>query len=126
GALPYWELLRRHPGAQGALKGMNAVVVGILLAAFYHPVWTKAIHSPLDFSLALAAFGLLAYWKAPAWLVVGISALGGLAISVLGRTGCNARVNRLQPGWISRNVPPGRPQPPGVDRLGFRGSAGPP
>jgi chromate transporter len=63
------------------LLGINAAVVGILLAALYHPVWTTAIVAPVDFALGLAAFGLLAVWKAPPWLVVLLTALGGQVIS---------------------------------------------
>lgn len=80
GALPLWEGLRRHPAMQGAMLGVNAAVVGLLLAAFYQPVWTSAIYSPPDFALALGAFLLLVFWKTPPWLVVMLcAALTGLA-----------------------------------------------
>ena len=73
GALPFWDALRARPAFQAALLGINAAVVGLLLAALYHPVWTSAIHAPADFALALAAFGLLAlgarrpgsWWPSP-------------------------------------------------------------
>jgi chromate transporter len=81
GALPFWNLLRSVPIFQSALKGINAAVVGLLLGALYKPVWTSAIHSPADFALGLAAFGLLMFWKAPPWLVVILSAAGGEAIA---------------------------------------------
>src|SRR5262245_22980402 len=48
GALPFWDTLRRQPAAQAALKGVNAAVVGLLLAALYHPVWTSGITSAAD------------------------------------------------------------------------------
>jgi chromate transporter len=80
GALPFWETVRALPPYQSALRGINAAVVGILLAALYHPVWTSAIATPLDFGLGLAAFGLLAFWKWPPWLVVVMTALGGEAL----------------------------------------------
>jgi chromate transporter len=65
---------------QGAMLGVNAAVVGLLLAAFYQPVWTSAIHAPADFALALGAFLLLVFWKMPPWLVVAQCALlAGLA-----------------------------------------------
>lgn len=83
GALPFWEDLRRTPTAQAALKGVNAAVVGLLLAALYHPVWTAGILGPADFALAAAAFLLLFMWRAPPWLVVVLSAIAGGAISVL-------------------------------------------
>jgi chromate transporter len=76
GALPFWHGLARLRPARAALRGINAAVVGMLLAALYHPVWTSAVRSPLDFALALAAFGLLTVWKTPSWLVVGLTAAG--------------------------------------------------
>ena len=69
-ALPYWETLRRQQTGRAALRGVNAAVVGILLAALYNPVWTSAIFSPRDFSLVIAAFLALAVWAVPPWLVV--------------------------------------------------------
>ncbi len=81
GALPFWDVLRSHPGFQAALRGINAAVVGLLLGALYRPVWTSAIHAPADFGLGLVAFGLLALWKWPPWLVVIASALGGELLS---------------------------------------------
>lgn len=75
GALPFWDDIRRRPKFQAALNGVNAAVVGILLAALYNPIWTKAILAPIDFALALVAFGLLVFWKLPPWVVVLIAAL---------------------------------------------------
>jgi len=80
GALPFWDALRRIGAIQNALLGVNAVVVGLLLAALYDPVWTSAILAPADFALALAAFTLLVFWQTPAWLVVILTALGGWAL----------------------------------------------
>jgi chromate transporter len=77
GALPFWDALRSRPAFQAALRGINAAVVGLLLAALYQPVWTSAVHAPSDFGLALLAFGLLAFWKWPPWLVVVLTAAGG-------------------------------------------------
>ena len=83
GALPFWEQLRRVRAIRSALTGVNAAVVGLLLAALYDPVWTSAIRSAADFGLALTAFALLAFWKLPPWLVVVLTALGGWAIAAL-------------------------------------------
>ncbi len=77
GALPFWDDIRAQQGVQSALRGLNAAVDGLLLAALYNPVWTSAIHKPADFALGLAAFGLLTYWKCPPWLVVLIAAVAG-------------------------------------------------
>jgi chromate transporter len=84
GTLPFWQMLRTRPQAQAALSGVNAAVVGLLLAALYNPVWTSAIASPRDFALALAAFLLLAVWKTPPWLVVVLCAAGGAMLAALG------------------------------------------
>lgn len=77
GALPFWEGLRRNTRVQAALTGVNAAVVGLLLAALYHPVWTSAIFSPQDFALALVALLALMAWKLPPWLVVFCSGVAG-------------------------------------------------
>ncbi|GLX68009.1 chromate transporter [Paenibacillus glycanilyticus] len=79
GALPFWNTLRQNPNVQGVLIGINAAVVGILLAALYNPLWITAIREPADFVLALVLFGLLVYWKLPPWLVVAAGAAGGIA-----------------------------------------------
>lgn len=81
GALPFWDALRHLRAVQRALLGVNAAVVGLLLAALYNPIWTSAITSPQDFILALAAFVLLVFWKLPPWLVVVLTALGGWALA---------------------------------------------
>ena len=80
GAMPFWDAFRRVVAVRNALLGVNAVVVGLLLAALYDPVWTSAILSAADFGLALAAFTLLVFWKTPPWLVVILTALGGWAL----------------------------------------------
>lgn len=83
GVLPFWNALRRNTKVQGALVGINAAVVGILLAALYNPLWTTAIHNSKDFVLASILFGMLIFWKLPPWVVVITGALGGVLISVL-------------------------------------------
>jgi chromate transporter len=77
GSLPSWGALRARPSIQSALRGINAAVVGLLVAALYQSGWTAAILTPLDFALGLAAFGLLAFWGVPPWLVVVLTAAGG-------------------------------------------------
>ncbi|HUN45516.1 MAG TPA: chromate efflux transporter, partial [Stellaceae bacterium] len=83
GVLPFWDALRRRGGAQAALAGINAAVVGLLIAALYTPVWTSAIRAPADFILALAAFLLLAFWRMPPWAVVVLGALAAWAVAAL-------------------------------------------
>ena len=83
GVLPFWERLRGFTHVRGALLGVNAAVVGVLLAALYDPVWTSAITSPEDFTLAAAAFALLAFWKAPPWLVVLLTGGAGALLNLM-------------------------------------------
>jgi chromate transporter len=77
GALPWWGLLRSRSGAIAALRGVNAAVVGILLAALYNPVWTTAILRPEDFVLGLSAFAALMFWRWPPWIVVALTGIAG-------------------------------------------------
>lgn len=83
GILPFWEDLRKNPRIRKALVGVNAAVVGLLLSAFYDPVWTSGILSVSDFVLALLAFVMLVYWKTPPWFVVAATGVGGAIISYL-------------------------------------------
>lgn len=83
GLLPFWDDLRRRPDLRRALTGVNAAVVGLLLAALYTPIWTAGIRDAGDFALGLAAFTALVFWKLPPWLVVLSSALGGWLMGLL-------------------------------------------
>jgi chromate transporter len=83
GGMPLWGLVRSKPGFQASLRGVNAAVVGLLLAALYDPVWTSAILRPADFAIAIAAFGLLAFWRLPPWTVVVFSALAAEVVAAL-------------------------------------------
>lgn len=81
GVLPFWESLRCNTRMQAALQGINAAVVGLLLAALYQSVWTSAIHAPQDFGLALLALVALMFWKLSPWLVVVSSGVAGWLLS---------------------------------------------
>jgi chromate transporter len=77
GAIPLWETVRRTRSAQAALRGANAAVTGLLLAALFDPLWLSAIHSARDLALALSAFALVLVWRCPAWLIVILTAIAG-------------------------------------------------
>jgi chromate transporter len=83
GVLPFWDALRRRGAIRAALTGVNAAVVGLLLAALYTPVWTSAIHTPADFAIGIVAFLLLAMWAVPPWLVVILGALAAGAAAMI-------------------------------------------
>ncbi len=81
GVLPFWSRVTDNALAQAGLKGANAAVVGLLLAAFYDPVWKSGITSPEACALGLAAFALLQFWKTPNWAVVlACAAVGAWAL----------------------------------------------
>ncbi|MGE0224620.1 MAG: chromate efflux transporter [Acetobacteraceae bacterium] len=84
GMLPFWDTLRQRTGVQAALRGVNASVVGVLLAALYTPVWTAAMHTPADFALTAAAFLALTLWAVAPWIVVIAGALLAAALAALG------------------------------------------
>jgi chromate transporter len=77
GALPFWHQLRAKTWMQAALRGANAAVVGVLLAALYNPVWTEGVRSTHDAATAVIAFGLLQWWRLSPWLVVVLAAAAG-------------------------------------------------
>ena len=81
GTLPFWDTFRKRVGAQAMMRGVNAAVVGLLGAALYNPVWTSSVKTSGDFAIALVGFVLLTVWRAPPFLVVIISALGGVALA---------------------------------------------
>jgi len=83
GTLPFWDALRRNPKIKAALMGVNAAVVGILISAFYQPIWTSSILAPIDFAFAAVLFSMLVYWKLPPWVVVVTGAVGGALINLV-------------------------------------------
>ena len=78
GILPFWDNIKSNIYAEGFLKGISAGVVGILIAAFYNPIWTSTIKSELDFALASSLFILLMYFKLPSWAIVLIGIILGV------------------------------------------------
>ncbi|ASF40783.1 ChrA protein [Halobacillus halophilus] len=84
GALPFLSELRKRASFQGILMGVNASVVGILLAAFYDPVVKSSIFDGADFALGTILFALLNIWKVPAWMIVILGVIGGYLLNLLG------------------------------------------
>ena len=78
--LPFWDMLRKRAGIRAILSGINAAVVGLLIAAFYTPVWTSAIFEPADFGLGILAFFLLVFCNMPPGLVV---VFGGICSTLI-------------------------------------------
>ena len=73
--LPFWAALRANRPVQAALKGINASVVGVLIAALYRPLFVDTIRTAADVLLAICALSLLTVWKVQPWVVVlGVTA----------------------------------------------------
>ncbi|MBQ4665304.1 chromate efflux transporter [Aeromonas hydrophila] len=62
---PCWQSWLARPRLAGAVAGINAAVVGLLLAALYQPVWQSAVLAPTDLALAAVGFYLLRGLKLP-------------------------------------------------------------
>ncbi|AUI86819.1 chorismate-binding protein [Vibrio azureus] len=58
GVLKNWQALASKPNVAGAINGVNAAVVGLLLAALYQPVFTSAVVDPIDIALVITGFYL--------------------------------------------------------------------
>jgi chromate transporter len=83
GALPFWDSFRRLQGAQAAMRGIAAAVVGLLGATLYSPISTSTIRDPADIAVALAGFALLTFRRTRPLIVVGFGVAAGLLIAVV-------------------------------------------
>lgn len=83
GVLPFWQVLRSNGKMQASLSGVNASVIGLLLAALYDPIWVSSINGAQDVVFALVIFAALIFWKLPVWLVVIVGAFAGFGLELL-------------------------------------------
>ncbi|MFB2862365.1 chromate efflux transporter [Aeromonas sp. MdU4] len=75
---PCWQQWLAEPRLAGAVAGINAAVVGLLLAALYQPVWQSAVLAPTDLALAAIGFYLLRVVKLPVLAIAGLLVLAAL------------------------------------------------
>ncbi|WP_179876504.1 chromate efflux transporter [Vibrio cholerae] len=78
GVLKNWSVLAQRPKVAGAMQGVNACVVGLLLAALYQPVWNSTVHAPLDWAALLIGFFLFKVLRLPLIGMVGSALLFGV------------------------------------------------
>jgi chromate transporter len=83
GVLPFWSALAAHPAAARAIAGISAVVVGLLAAALYDPLWVSAVRGPVDIFITLLGWLVLARWRASALLVVLICVSSSVIVALL-------------------------------------------
>lgn len=81
GVLPYWERIRHLHALRAALQGINAAVVGLLLAALIHPVASSAIASPNDALMVTLAVIALMRLHCPPWFLVLLGGITGWLVA---------------------------------------------
>jgi chromate transporter len=81
--LKSWHAIAARPKIAGALAGINACVVGLLLAALYQPVFNQAVFSAQDMALVLLGFGALKLFKPPMLMLVLAFSLFGIGSTLL-------------------------------------------
>ena len=82
GILPIWQEFKKIDIIIRAFKGINASVIGLLVAAFYNPVILSSLHVIEDLVLIIIAFIVLFFTKIPQWLAVLILSISGWGMSL--------------------------------------------
>ncbi len=83
GVLPFWQRMIAAPRMRGALAGVNAVVVGLLLAALCDPLWSSAVSGIADSMVVLAGFVALVWVRVPVGVMIVAMPLAGMALHAL-------------------------------------------
>ncbi|MEA0565713.1 chromate efflux transporter [Lysinibacillus irui] len=78
GTLPFWISLSRIARLKGAMAGANAAVVGILAAAFIHPIVTQTIVNGLDICIVAVFIWCLIRWKMQPYILVLLGIIVGI------------------------------------------------
>ncbi len=81
--IPFWDSIRGNSYIQAGLYGINAVVVGLLLAALINPILILSLKSGGDIIIILGLFLLLVFSRLPVWLVILGASLAGYAWSFI-------------------------------------------
>lgn len=78
---PCWQQWLASPRLAGAVTGINAAVVGLLLAALYQPVWQSAVLAPTDLALAAIGFYLLRVLKLPVPAIAALLVMAAILLA---------------------------------------------
>ena len=81
--IPFWDSIRGNSYIKAGLYGINAVVVGLLLAALINPILILSLKSGFDIIVILGLFLLLVFSRLPVWLVILGASLAGYAWSFI-------------------------------------------
>jgi len=77
------KFIAHHPATKAALHGVQAASLGLILTLGY-TILVATVHSPLELAISVGAFVLLAFTDADVLLIVGATALIGLAAHLYG------------------------------------------
>ena len=83
GTLSIWNELRKFDLIISAFKGVNASVIGLLIAALYDPIIISSLKSYYDFILILISFVILFFTKIPQWAAVFFISLCGWMLAYI-------------------------------------------
>ncbi|EKO3536091.1 chromate efflux transporter [Vibrio fluvialis] len=83
GVLKHWRALAAIPAINGALTGVNASVVGLLIAALYQPVFTSAVTTSFDVATILLGVVLMKVLRLPILVMVIYFAIAGVSLSLI-------------------------------------------
>lgn len=78
---PCWQQWLARARLAGAVTGINAAVVGLLLAALYQPVWQSAVLAPTDLALAAIGFYLLRVLKLPVPAIAALLVMAAILLA---------------------------------------------
>ncbi|MFM5804662.1 chromate efflux transporter [Aeromonas veronii] len=78
---PCWQQWLARPRLAVAVTGINAAVVGLLLAALYQPVWQSAVLAPTDLALAAIGFYLLRVVKLPIPAIAALLVMAAILLA---------------------------------------------
>src|SRR5699024_11193920 len=80
GVLPFWDSIKSNVYVNAFLKGISAGVVGILIAAFYNPIWKSTINTDVEFALGSVLFIFVMYYKCTSCGVVILGLISGIIL----------------------------------------------
>ena len=83
GTLSIWNQLRKFDLIINGFKGVNASVIGLLIAALYDPIIITSLKSYHDFILILISFIILFFTKIPQWAAVFFISLCGWMLAYI-------------------------------------------
>ena len=83
GVLPFWQRIAGVPRMRAVLAGINAAVVGLLLAALCGPLRAEAVRGIADLIVVIVGVVALVRWRvATGWLVLAAPLAGMLALAL--------------------------------------------